>query len=263
LPVRPDTAFGSGGGFCPASAASCEEGEEITTASIEAYQKKAQEQERNRKREKRSKRQENRTKKQQTKKAVPPAAAYPPPESLVEPDSSNATIAGQNDALADVFTDGSGIVRTTRTDPETFFGDGPSHFRFPDGQIWAIHVYGDESGNVAGNAFLPKGFKAIYIGGKDATVVAYNEKTGDLLFFHHIAGVGSQRELERNMKTKNAAGSRLIGQIGGEGENNPGYLHACIKLYNGYQGRANYVRSISGRAPVSQADYGDFRRFIK
>lgn len=65
------------------------------------------------------------------------------------------------------------------------------------------------------------------------------------------------------MKTTNAAGSRLIVQTGGTGGNNPGYLHACIKLYNGYQGRANYVKSISGRAPVSQGDYRDFRRFIK
>ncbi|MCV4732681.1 hypothetical protein OFB80_32835, partial [Escherichia coli] len=64
--------------------------------------------------------------------------------------------------MADIFTDGNGIVRTTRSDPESFYGDGPSHFRFPDGQIWAVHVYGDESGNISGNVFVPEGFKVTY-----------------------------------------------------------------------------------------------------
>lgn len=65
------------------------------------------------------------------------------------------------------------------------------------------------------------------------------------------------------MKTTNNAGSRLIGQTGGKNGNSPGYLHACIKIFNGYAGRANYVNAISGRGLVNKKDYGDFRRFIK
>ena len=88
-------------------------------------------------------------------------------------------------------------MRTARLDPEVFFGGGPSHFRFPDGQIWTIHVYGDDSGNSLVNVFVPEGFKATWIGGIDDTVVAYNSKTGELMFFHHIQGMKSQRDLEQ------------------------------------------------------------------
>jgi hypothetical protein len=180
----------------------------------------------------------------------------------VEPESSNPTIAGQNRSLAGVFTD-NGIVRTTRSDPESFINDGPSHFRFPDGQIWAVHVYGDESGNTSANVYVPQGFNASYVGGKDGTIVAYNSKTKELLYFHHIAGVNSQRKLDANMKTTNSSGSRLIGQTGGKEGNTPGYRHACIKLFNGYKGLEGYVMSISGRAPVNKRDYLDFQRFIR
>jgi len=43
LPTSWDTRYGGDSGFCSASNASCEEGEDITTVSILAYQKKQQE----------------------------------------------------------------------------------------------------------------------------------------------------------------------------------------------------------------------------
>lgn len=75
LPTSWDTRYGGDSGFCSASNASCEEGEDITTVSILACQKKQQEKETKRLEERRKKRDGNRRKRPQPKKPTPP----PPP----------------------------------------------------------------------------------------------------------------------------------------------------------------------------------------
>jgi RHS repeat-associated protein len=184
-------------------------------------------------------------------------------QSNVESDSADPIIAKQNAQFATLFTNGTGIVRTNRGANELYFNGGPSHFRFPSGQVWALHVYGDESGYVSGNVYVPPGFDLNYVGGKFGTVTAHNRQTDELMYYFHIKGVKSQSDLNRNLRTQNAAGWRLVGQTGGIQGVSPGYLHTCIKIYSGSQGYRNFVATGSGRRPITAADYGDFRRFLK
>jgi RHS repeat-associated protein len=273
LPASWNTSFG-GGGFCSASNSGCDEGEDLTTASIEAYQKKQQEQEKKRQEQKRKKREAERRKKQTPNKPPkPPTPAKPeqptqPSKSYVESDSDDPNIAAQNSALTSLFTDGNGIARTSKGKTEVFFNGGASHFRYEDGQIIGIHVYGDESGATVANLFIPDGFEATYNGGASNTVSAYNKDTGDFLLILHVKGVSSQRGLEKNMKTKNAAGSSLIGQTGGPGGDGSGYIHSCLKIFNGYKGYKHYDANYNPARPgstgvVARWAYSDFRNLIK
>jgi hypothetical protein len=189
--------------------------------------------------------------------------ASPAPPSQVEPNSSIPEIANQNAALSSVLTDGNGVVRTNRGETEIYFNGGQSHFRLPDGQIITVHVYGDESGLNSAKLFVPDGFEATYSGGRSNTVSAYNRRTGDFIIFLHVKGVNSQRELDRNMRTKNEAGSRYIGLTGGPGGNTPGYIHSCIKIFKGYEAYRRFDRAYRGDGNVDPNVYSDFRKYIK
>jgi hypothetical protein len=187
----------------------------------------------------------------------------PPSVPDADPQSNNPAIAAQNDALTKVLTDGNGFVRTNREkDNEKFFNGGPTHYRFPDGTIWAVHIYGSEDGNSKANVYVPDGFDVRYVGGEFGTVTAYNSKTKVFMLYLHISGVKSQKQLNKNMRTKNNEGSRLIGQTGGPQGDGKNYIHACIKIFNGYKGHENFrIWYNSGTGDVK--DVADFRQFIK
>lgn len=101
-----------------------------------------------------------------------------------------------------------------------------------------MHVYGDTSGNTNANVYVPAYFDKVEF--KDNSIRAYNTKTGERIDFYHISGVSSQKQLKRNMKKLNKAGSRFIGQTGGKGGNNPGYKHACIRIFMSDKGYTEY-----------------------
>jgi hypothetical protein len=70
------------------------------------------------------------------------------------------------------------------------------------------------------------------------------------------------------MKTKNAAGSSLIGQTGGPGGDGSGYIHSCLKIFNGYKGYKHYDANYNPARPgstgvVARWAYSDFRNLIK
>ena len=144
VPTSLDTRFGGDSGFCSASNASCKEGEDITTESIQAYQKKQQEKEKKRQEERQKKREENRRKRQEPKKPAPP----PPPRNPIASENAIAEMFGGPGAYFSNPNDGDpfdltiGISRNSpesRTDPHNHLypsandPSGRGSFYVPDG----------------------------------------------------------------------------------------------------------------------------------
>jgi RHS repeat-associated protein len=161
--------------------------------------------------------------------------------------------------LARIFGDSNAIARgaSAASHKSEFMGGGVNH---------TVHIYGDTSGEGGSALYVPKGFNTVrYEQSVDRyglemknRVVATNSKTGEVLVFVHVAGVSSNKSLQRIWKQNNtnAAGSRQIGFIGGPGGSSNGhYVHSHLTFYRSMQARTTRM------SQERQGNYGDFSSY--
>jgi RHS repeat-associated protein len=205
-----------------------------------------------------------------TEDIVSPVHVHPQQQ---DPSVSNSDpqVAADNRGLTARFTDGEGIAETVKPPgKEYFYGGSNTHYRYPNGQIIAVHIR-DESGKKQVNVYVPSGDEWVitYIGKTQNTVEARNKVTKEVMKFFHISGPRAQADVNRNMQTKNGAGWRLIGQTGGPGGqavNGDGTIHACVKIFASSKGYDKYRQQYStatGTGAVSRSVWGDLRQFLR
>ncbi len=130
-----------------------------------------------------------------------------------------------------------------------------SHFQLADGTLHTVHVLGDEGGNKIVGVYAPEAFSQIkYEGGKDGIVSATNPDTGEVLGFAHV-DVGSKAALEKNTKTTNNEGSRLLGNLGGPNAPTAGNRHVHVTYFASAADRA-IARSNKVATATKMTDFG-------
>ena len=88
-----------------------------------------------------------------------------------------------DNALRDLFTDGSGIVRGVSSVRNVPGRD--THYQLADGTVHTFHVYADENASSRTNLYVPASFSKInWISG--STVVATNPTTKEAINFYHV-----------------------------------------------------------------------------
>ena len=126
-----------------------------------------------------------------------------------------------DNALRDLFTDGSGIVRGVSSVRNVPGRD--THYQLADGTVHTFHVYADENASSRTNLYVPASFSKInWISG--STVVATNPTTKEAINFYHVRKIAT-------LPPPNNLGSRCIGQIGGGGADRPGDIHVHGTLF--------------------------------
>ncbi len=170
-------------------------------------------------------------------------------------------------ALVELFTDGTGIVRGAGSYRNQLRGD--THYRLADGTLHTFHIYGDSNATKRTGIYIPAGFSDIKFDG-NGTVVATNPKTGVVIGIAHV-NIFSAKQLERNLRKKpNEAGSRYIGDIGGPGAKRPGDLHAHLSIFRNSESRT-YVKEWKDAGKASGRDINrqvsehirDFRSLVQ
>jgi RHS repeat-associated protein len=170
--------------------------------------------------------------------------------------------------LEGIFTD-TGIVRGANS--ERNVGAGDSHYRFVDGTLHTIHIYGNESASTSSaGVYIPKEFSNVQLTSKD-TVVATNPKTGEVILIAHVQ-VSSKAELTKNTKTVRENGTVYIGKIGGAGgqaASDGRGIHSHLVYFPSEKSRL--VATAFKRDPANNNEYenristhlSDFRKFVK
>jgi len=212
LPTSWDTRYGGDSGFCSASNASCEEGEDITTVSILACQKKQQEKETKRLEERRKKREGNRRKRPQPKKPTPP----PPPSNPTASESAIAAMFGGPGAYFSNPNDGDPVdltigisrnSRESRTDPHN-------------------HLYPSANNPAArGSVYVPDGGQLVGVSVLDSdgsgeqmlVPLIYFEKLGEMrdvtVAFFHLVNI--DKTMSRDQTGRRRLGDMDVGAAGG------------------------------------------------
>jgi RHS repeat-associated protein len=177
-----------------------------------------------------------------------------------ESESSNPALGMQDRELALLFGDCDSIARGSDTRSGELDRTLGNHFYTADGTLNTIHLYGDSSGNKTVGVYLPQGFtNVVYEGGSNNQVRATNPQSKEVLVYAHVAGVGSQADVDRNLRSgkTNSKGSRYLGQIGGPGGDGKGYRHSHITLYRDTQGRSSILAQ-KNSAPYQTGRITDF-----
>ncbi len=145
---------------------------------------------------------------------------------------------------------------------------GDTHYKLGDGRLHTIHIYGNMYGTGIVGVYIPKGFIAKFIGGDYNTVVATNS-AGVVIGIAHL-NVTSQKQLEQNLRTTNEKGSRLVGMLGGAGQNAPGNVHAHLSIFPSANARRQALAwKTAGKHELRDFNrsisrwLGDFRRLVR
>lgn len=156
------------------------------------------------------------------------------------------------------------------------FPSGFNHYKFSDGKVHTIHIYGNDAATADAGVYIPKDFNDVKITSED-TVVARNPRTGEVILIAHVKVGKSMKTLKKNMKTVRENGTMYIGQIGGSGgEGDPKQKnrgrHSHLVLFPSESSRLEATRfktNLMKNIPTT-ADYtpeiskhlGDFRKFV-